>query len=112
LSLDSLVYVNNEDHEINDVCTCSQESEVNGKQRLFSPPIIVLINEACPGQSTSVNCISEAGIPISGGTGREKDENPRSRVIPRSTLCGFLSNAAVLAWVLKVFASEVFPLST
>ena len=36
--------------------------------------------------------------------GNENVENPKSNVIPRSVLCGFLSNAAVLAFVLNALA--------
>jgi hypothetical protein len=39
----------------------------------------------------------------------KKAEKPRSNVMPRSLLWGFLSSAAVLVTLLSVFASEVFP---
>ena len=42
--------------------------------------------EPCPGQSTRVTRTSSRG---------QNEENPKSRVIPRSLLCGFLSNELV-----------------
>lgn len=71
-----------------------------------SPPMIVRMRLACPGQSTNVNC--SCSFPDSKRTAL----NPRSNVIPRSTDCGFLSKAAVLAMELSARASVVFPLST
>ena len=61
------------------------------------PPMMVLISEACPGQSTRVicNCLKELSCKCS-GISMVNEENPRSNVIPRSWLCGFLSNALVL----------------
>ena len=41
-----------------------------------------------------------------------KLENPKSSVIPRSLLCGFLSKQAVELMVLNCLARLVFPLST
>jgi hypothetical protein len=64
---------------------------------ICAPPIIVLSNDACPGQSTSVNCnhyyftftYKNSGILL------WKAENPKSRVIPLSWDCGCLSREAV-----------------
>jgi len=67
---------------------------------ICAPPMTVRMSEAWPGQSTSVNCSTSAASPASaGGNGTQKDEKPRSSVIPRSLLCGFLSSAAVDSWV-------------
>jgi len=80
------------------------------------PPITVRISEACPGQSTRVNCTCASWASPADrrwdGSGTQNDEKPRSSVIPRSLLCGFLSKHAVLATVLSAFARLVFPLST
>ena len=46
------------------------------------------------------------------GVLRKNAEKPKSKVIPRSWLCGFLSNEAVDAIELSLFESEVFPEST
>lgn len=68
---------------------------------------MVLIREACPGQSTKVNCTrSKPEDTRWEGTGIEKEENPRSKVIPRSRLCGFLSKAAVDVTVLIALATK------
>lgn len=90
--------------------------------------MMVLMREACPGQSTRVNCrLSHCGPspsplwpPLSPpldssrcpGRSTVKEEKPRSRVIPRSRDCGFLSKAAVDAVLLSALANDVFPLST
>ena len=80
--------------------------------RVHPPPIIVLMREAWPGQSTSVYW-SFSSRPSCRCSGRStvKEEKPRSSVIPLSLLCGFLSKLAVLATVLKAFAKLVLPLS-
>lgn len=87
------------------------------KLKKSSPPMIVRIREACPGQSTRVNCrLSYCCLPpLSGrwsGISTVKEEKPRSSVIPLSRDCGFLSKAAVDAVLLSALASDVFPLST
>lgn len=79
------------------------------------PPIIVLMSEAWPGQSTRVywrlgHC--GAASRRCSGISTEKDEKPRSRVMPRSLLWGFLSKLAVLSTVLRALDKLVFPLST
>lgn len=79
--------------------------------------MIVRIREACPGQSTNVNCrLSYCCWPPESrrrsGRSTVKEEKPRSSVIPLSRDCGFLSKAAVEAVLLSALASEVFPLST
>lgn len=83
---------------------------------LGSPPMMVLMREAWPGQSTRVNWrLSYCCPPPScRGSGKStvKEEKPRSSVMPRSRDCGFLSNAAVEAVLLSALASDVFPLST
>ena len=67
--------------------------------------MMVLISEACPGQSTKVNCTFSKPEEVRRvGIGIEKEENPRSKVIPRSRLCGFLSKAAVDVTVLSALA--------
>mmetsp|Transcript_25202 Transcript_25202/g.47626 ORF Transcript_25202/g.47626 Transcript_25202/m.47626 type:complete len:202 (+) Transcript_25202:1201-1806(+) len=79
---------------------------------ICAPPMIVRIREACPGQSTRVNCrFSCPPMPsfIWSGVGTVNAENPRSRVMPRSALCGCLSRAAVDSWVDRARTSEVFP---
>lgn len=63
---------------------------------ICAPPMTVRMSDAWPGQSTSVNCRTAACRPASAdGIGTVKEEKPRSSVIPRSLLCGFLSRAAV-----------------
>ena len=64
----------------------------------------------CPGQSTKVYCVCGYNFCICSADGVENELNPRSRVIPRSFDCGFLSKAAVLATVLMALDSVVFPL--
>ncbi len=81
------------------------------------PPIIVRMREACPGQSTSVNCrLSYCLSPLDSfscpGNGTVNALKPRSSVMPRSLDCGFLSKAAVEAVLLSARARDVFPLST
>lgn len=79
--------------------------------------MIVRIREACPGQSTRVNCRLSycCWPPLSrrwSGRPTVNEEKPRSSVIPLSRDCGFLSKAAVDAVLLSALASDVFPLST
>lgn len=79
--------------------------------------MIVRIREACPGQSTRVNCRLSycCCFPMSrrwSGRSTVKEEKPRSSVMPLSRDCGFLSKAAVEAVLLRDLASDVFPLST
>ena len=76
--------------------------------------MIVLIRDAWPGQSTKVywTFSMEIFCEISAGASTWKEEKPRSRVMPRSLLCGFLSKLAVLATVLRAFDKLVLPLST
>lgn len=79
--------------------------------------MMVRIREACPGQSTRVNCrLSNCFcFPLSrrwSGRSTVKEEKPRSSVMPLSRDCGFLSKAAVEAVLLSALASDVFPLST
>lgn len=87
-------------------------------QKMYhSPPIIVRMREACPGQSTRVNCrLSYCFCPPPSrrwsGRSTVKEEKPRSSVIPLSRDWGFLSKAAVDAVLLSALASDVFPLST
>lgn len=79
---------------------------------IWAPPIIVLIRDAWPGQSTSVNCRTSYGYFFKcSGIGTRNEEKPRSSVIPRSLLWGFLSNDAVEAVELRALARAVFPLS-
>ena len=83
---------------------------------MLAPPIIVFINDACPGQSTNVNykywyasraweccSLNQSGISMI------KAENPRSNVIPLSFDYGFLSNPAVEAMVLMALHKLVLP---
>ena len=79
--------------------------------------MMVLINEACPGQSTKVNWICSyceifGSVAKCAGMGRVKEEKPRSRVIPRCCDCGFLSNAAVDSDVERERTRDVLPAST
>lgn len=82
---------------------------------LYLPPIIVRIKEACPGQSTKVYWsrwhVGAASRRWS-GMSTENEEKPKSRVMPRSLLWGFLSKLAVLSTVLSALDKLVFPLST
>ena len=92
---------------------------------IWAPPIMVLIRDACPGQSTNVNCILSQGtssskenqgyfdsvsryIPRWFGLSTTNAENPKSNVIPRSLLWGLLSNDAVDGNVLNAFAKINF----
>ena len=81
---------------------------------ICAPPIIVLIRDAWPGQSTSVNCrycyFSYCYSRV--GTLVKKAEKPRSRVMPLSWDCGFLSKLAVEVTSLNMRHSEVLPEST
>lgn len=86
----------------------------NIKSMIWAPPIIVLISEACPGQSTSVNWkyfyLSLASS-VS-GTRVTNEENPRSRVIPLYLDCGLLSKLAVDATWVNTLHMDVLPEST
>lgn len=64
---------------------------------IWAPPIIVRNKEACPGQSTNVNCkYYYFTLPSKiWGILVWKAENPRSRVIPLSWDWGCLSREAV-----------------
>lgn len=86
----------------------------NIKSIICAPPIIVLIKEAWPGQSTRVNCKYSYFISLSKrvGTLVKKAEKPKSRVIPLSWDWGFLSRLAVDVTSLKILQIEVFPEST
>ena len=64
---------------------------------------MVLMREACPGQSTRVNLTTST--PRAAEAGTMKEEKPRSKVIPLARLWGFLSKAAVEATVLRTFAA-------
>ena len=64
---------------------------------ICAPPMIVLISEAWPGQSTRV--IWSWSKPCSlmwGGAGRLKELNPRSRVIPRAFDSNYKHNVYLL----------------
>ena len=77
------------------------------------PPITVFISDACPGQSTNVYCTTPCPVCVRWlGTSTWTEEKPKSSVMPRSRLCGFLSKLAVLAVVLRTFDKLVLPLST
>ena len=62
---------------------------------ICAPPIIVRIKEACPGQSTKVNWRYSSLTLKRVGVREKKAEKPKSRVIPLSCDCGFLSRLAV-----------------
>ena len=81
---------------------------------IWAPPIIVLIKDACPGQSTNVNCKYSYLIYLSNrvGTPVKKAENPRSNVIPLYWDCGFLSRLAVDVTSLNILQIDVLPEST
>ena len=81
---------------------------------IWAPPIMVLIKDACPGQSTKVNCRYYSLISPSNliGTLVKKAEKPKSRVMPLSWDCGFLSRLAVDVISLSIRQSDVFPEST
>ena len=83
-------------------------------QQPRSPPIMVRMSEACPGQSTNVNwTVRSCGASSCSRAGAAtlKLLKPRSMVMPRSCDCGFLSKLAVLATELSAHASDVLPLS-
>ena len=72
----------------------------NIKSIICAPPMIVFKSEACPGQSTNVNCryyYLGGGLVWVRWVGRrvKKALKPRSRVIPRYWDWGFLSRLAV-----------------
>lgn len=75
------------------------------------PPMMVRMREACPGQSTNVNCSSPGPGPSCGGSAVRRQEKPRSSVMPRARLCGARSKAAVEPVVLSARARAVLPLS-
>lgn len=81
---------------------------------IWAPPIIVRMSDACPGQSTRVNCKYSYLMRDSKrvGTLVKKAENPRSKVMPRSWDCGFLSRLAVDVTSLRIRQRDVFPEST
>mmetsp|Transcript_4868 Transcript_4868/g.11926 ORF Transcript_4868/g.11926 Transcript_4868/m.11926 type:complete len:328 (+) Transcript_4868:172-1155(+) len=80
---------------------------------ICTPPMMVRMSEAWPGQSTSVNCSSSYGRCCRcSGIGTENDEKPRSSVMPRSRDWGCLSSAAVDSLVDRAATKLVFPLST
>lgn len=64
---------------------------------ICAPPMIVRMSDACPGQSTKVNCRYSYLIYLSNlvGTLVKNAEKPRSRVMPLYCDCGFLSRLAV-----------------
>lgn len=85
----------------------------NIKSMIWAPPIIVRINEPCPGQSTKVNwryfsliCYKWIGTLV------KNDENPKSKVIPLYFDWGLLSRLAVEAISVKTRQIEVLPEST
>lgn len=84
------------------------------RSMIWAPPMMVLISEACPGQSTNVNCKYYSFTSFSSLTGSrvKKAEKPRSRVIPLSCDCGFLSRLAVEVTRLRILQMEVLPEST
>lgn len=74
---------------------------------ICAPPMIVLISDAWPGQSTKVTCSSSYGRCCRwSGIGIAKEENPRSSVMPLSLLCGCLSIAAVESVVDKAATAD------
>jgi len=86
----------------------------NIRSMIWAPPIIVLIKDAWPGQSTRVNCKYYSFILCSRrvGTLVKKAEKPKSSVIPLSWDWGFLSRLAVDVTSLRIRHREVFPEST
>lgn len=86
----------------------------NIRSIIWAPPIIVLIREAWPGQSTSVNCkkFCFTFVYNYAGTLVMKEEKPKSRVIPLSFDCGLLSRLAVDATWVRTRQIDVFPEST
>lgn len=79
---------------------------------IWTPPMTVLIKDAWPGQSTNVNCKYGYLTSKRSGVFVKNAEKPKSRVIPRSCDCGFLSRLAVDATVVSIRQIEVFPEST
>ena len=81
---------------------------------IWAPPIIVLIKDAWPGQSTNVNCKYSSLIYFSNlvGTPVKKAEKPRSSVMPLYCDCGFLSRLAVDVTSLSILQIDVLPEST
>ncbi len=76
--------------------------------------MIVFNKDPCPGQSTKVNC-KYSSFPLFVnfyGIFVRKAENPKSKVIPLSCDCGFLSSDAVDVISLKILHNDVFPEST
>lgn len=86
----------------------------NMRSIICAPPIIVLIKDAWPGQSTSVNWRYYSLIYLSNlvGTRVKKAEKPKSKVMPRSWDWGFLSRLAVDVTALSMRQIDVFPEST
>lgn len=86
----------------------------NIKSIICAPPIIVLMRDAWPGQSTRVNWRYYSLISLSNlvGTLVKNAEKPRSRVMPLSWDCGFLSRLAVDVTSLSNLQIEVLPEST
>lgn len=72
------------------------------------------MRDACPGQSTKVNCKYYYFTSLSNlvGTLVKNAEKPRSRVIPLSWDWGFLSRLAVDVTSLRILQRDVFPEST
>jgi len=66
------------------------------RSMMCAPPMMVRTSDACPGQSTRVTWRPSTSCRL---------EKPRSRVIPRLWLCGFLSKAAVDPCVLMALAA-------
>jgi len=86
----------------------------NMMSMICAPPIIVLIRDAWPGQSTRVNCRYYSFSCWSNlvGTLVKNAEKPRSRVIPLYWDWGFLSRLAVDVTSLNIRQSDVLPEST
>lgn len=76
--------------------------------------MIVFNNDPCPGQSTNVNCKYSSLTLFENfyGIFVKKAEKPKSKVIPLSCDCGFLSNEAVDVISLNILHNDVFPEST
>ena len=88
------------------------------RSMILAPPIMVFMRLACPGQSTRVNykysyCYKtgfSAWIARNhSGMAIINAEKPKSKVIPLSWDCGFLSKPAVEAIVLKALHKLVLP---
>lgn len=86
----------------------------NMRSIICAPPIIVLIKDAWPGQSTNVNWRYFSFIFVSNysDTLVINDEKPRSNVMPLSLDWGLLSRLAVEATWVKTLQMEVLPEST